>query len=250
MLERDRSRGWFYAGMGVIMLILGALACQSDHMRARDLPLWTCPTAMLPATWTPVATSTVLPGTPQPTLAPTYTPYPSPTPFELLSDFPLGKHVRIGTVGGIGLGIWVWIDQVAVDGPFLIEDEDTGQSVEWWVASWDVTVENASLTSDYEFYPQIQLYVVELLEADGVTYTQGAWGPSGEAADLIGLSHLDLTEEQTLLEPGEQVTVRPAALIPGPEVWRLGYVLDPLDTVDIEEMIAAQSLGSNVGVWI
>jgi murein DD-endopeptidase MepM/ murein hydrolase activator NlpD len=250
MLATHRVKAVLYAGVGLLLLVLGALACESDHMRARELPLWTCPTAVPPATRTPEPTSTVLPGTPEPTPAATYTPYPSPTPFELLSDFPLGKHVRIGSVGGIGLGIWVWMDNVQIDGPFFITDETTGASVEWWVASWDVTVENASLTREYEFYPQMQLYVVEIVEADGTTFTRGAWGPSGEAADFINLPHLELTEDKTLLHPGDQVTVRAAALIPAPEVWRLGYVLDPLDTVDIEEMLSAQSLGSNVGIWI
>src|SRR5687768_5510213 len=82
-----------------------ALACQADNMRARDLPVWTCPTKA------PPPTLTMAPGwemrTPPPA---TYTPYPSATPYTLLSDFPLQKHVLIGGVGGIGLGIWVWMD--------------------------------------------------------------------------------------------------------------------------------------------
>jgi hypothetical protein len=229
----------------ILALTLAALACEEDSMRARDLPVWTCPTDA------PPPTHTMAPGwellTPPP---PTYTPYPSPTPFELLSDFPLGKHVRIGGVGGIGLGIWVWMDNVQVDGPFFIEDPETGAETTWWAASWEVTVENASLTRDYEFYPFAQLYVLEVIEPDGVTHTPGAWGISGEAHDLIGLPRLALTEAATLFHPGDRRTIRAAALIPAPELWRLGYVLDPLDTEDIDEMVAHHSIGSNVGVWI
>lgn len=229
----------------LFVLLAAALACQADHMRARDLPVWTCPTQAPPPTHTPE------PGwelrTPPP---PTYTPYPSATPYTLTSDFPLGKHVRIGGVGGIGLGIWVWMEDVQVEGPFTLEDPSTGAEVTRWVASWEVTVENASLTADYEFYPFAQLYVLEVIEPDGTSHTRGAWGVSGAAHDLVGLPPLGLTEEATLLYPGDQRTVRVAALIPAPEVWRLGYVLDPLDTVDIDEMVANNSLGSNVGVWI
>jgi hypothetical protein len=233
-----------------LVLALAALACNADNMRARDLPLWECPTGIPPATWTMGPTSTTLPGTPPPTSAPTCTPYPTSTPFVLSTDFPLGKHVRIGGVGGIGIGIWVWMDNTEIDGPFAVGDPDTGQVTYWWVASWDVTVENASLTHDYEFYPFAQIYALEVIEADGVTHTPGAWGISAEAHDLIGLPHLELTSEATVLAPGEQTTVRVASLIPAPEIWRMGYVLDPLDTLDIEEMVTKQSLGSNVGVWI
>jgi len=226
-------------------LLLAALACQADNMRARDLPVWTCPTEA------PPATHTMQPGwellTPPPA---TYTPYPTPTPFQLLTDFPLGKHVQIGGVGGIGLGIWVWMDDVAVDGPFFVEDPDSGAETTWWAAAWDVTVENASLTNDYEFYPFAQLYVLEVIEADGLSHTRGAWGVSGEAHDLAGVPPLELSEAATLLEPGDQRTVRAAALIPAPDAWRLAYVLDPLDTEDIDEMVANNSIGSNVGVWV
>src|SRR5688572_15898794 len=99
----------------LIALAAAALACQADNMRARDLPVWTCPTQAPPATLTMAPGWELL--TPPP---PTYTPYPSATPYTLTSDFPLGKHVLIGSVGGIGLGIWVWVDNVQVDGPFIL----------------------------------------------------------------------------------------------------------------------------------
>src|SRR5687767_4120745 len=99
-----------------ILLLMAALACNSDNMRARTLPMWTCPTSAPPATWTPEPTMTTLPGTPTPEPLPTFTPYPTATPYQLFTDFPLGRHVQIGTVGGIGLGIWVWMDNVRVDG--------------------------------------------------------------------------------------------------------------------------------------
>jgi len=74
----------------------------------------------------------------------------------------------------------------------------------------------------------------------GNPHTRGAWGVSGDAHELIGIPELELTEQATLLHPGEQRTVRVAALIPAPDIWRMGYVLDPLDTLDIEEMDGQQ----------
>jgi hypothetical protein len=231
--------------IALLALIAAALACQTSNMRASAPPVWTCPTQA------PPPTSTMPPGwdllTPP---APTYTPYPSPTPYELTSDFPLGQPVHIGDVGGIGFGIWVWVDNVQVNGPFTIKDPTNGAQTTQWVASWDVTVQNASLTADYEFYPFAQLYVLEVIDADGSTHVRGAWGVSGAAHDLIGLPQLQLTQAATLFKPGEQRTVRVAALIPAPEVWRLGYVLDPLNTQDIQAMVANHSIGANVGVWI
>ena len=231
--------------VAVLALIAAMLACQTDNMRASAPPILTCPTDA------PPATSTMPPGwellTPP---APTYTPYPSPTPHELTSDFPLGTHVHIGDVNGIGFGIWVWMDNVKVDGPFTVTDATSGVQSTQWVASWDVTVQNASFTAQYEFYPFAQLYILEVIDADGSTHLRGAWGVSGAAHDLIGLPQLELTDASSIFQPGEQRTVRVAALIPAPEVWRLGYVLDPLNTQDIQEMANDHSIGANVGVWV
>ena len=167
-----------------------------------------------------------------------------------MSDFPLGKHVKIGGVGGIGFGIWVWIDNVAVSGPFQYEDSQTGEIGLRWVAKWDVTVENSSFTSQYEVYPFAQFYVFEVIEADGQTHTTGAWGISAEAHDQIGIPPLDISNQENVLQPRAIHTYTVAAYIPAPDVWRIGYVLDPLDTVDVEEMVEHNSLGSNVGIWI
>lgn len=248
--RNNLGRSQTYIRFALVALVVAAFACNSDNMRARDLPVWTCPTEVPPPTLTMQPSPTVLPGTPTPDPLPTYTPWPTATPYQLMTDFPLGKHVRIGSVNGIGFGIWVWMDNVEVEGPFTIVDENSGIERDLWVASWNVFVENASWTADYEFYPFAQIYAIEIIEEDGITYTAGAWGISGEAHDAIGLPRLELTEESTLLTPGEQKVVRVAAFIPAPEIWRMAYVLDPLDTQDIEEMVAHNSIGSNVGVWI
>lgn len=228
-------------GMIALSIVLATLACNEANMRVRDLPVWTCPTdtphptdIQLPTQVNPEATSTP---------RPTYTPYPTPTPYVLLTDFPLGKHVNIGALnGGIGLGIWVWMDEVEVTGPYQIGDETR------WIAAWDVTVENASLTRPYEFYPMFQIYTLEVLDSSGRSLREG-WGPSAYAAELVGADEMILTEEATRLEPHSQITVRVATFIPEPTLYRMAYVLDPLDTEDFTQMIENNSLGSNVGVW-
>jgi murein DD-endopeptidase MepM/ murein hydrolase activator NlpD len=137
----------------------------------------------------------------------------------------------------------VWMDQVEVSGPYLVEGETR------WVASWEVTVENASLTRPYEFYPMFQIYALEVFDEEGASLREG-WGPSARAAELAGLPPLELTEGATRLEPLTQRTVRVAVLIPAPSLYRMAYVLDPLDTESFAEMLDKNSLGSNVGVWI
>lgn len=241
-----RKNTTLYAVISALLALLAAiLACNTSNMRAKDMPVWTCPTDV------PPPTHTMEPGweqlTPPP---PTFTPWPSATPFTLMSDFPLGKHVKIGGVGGIGFGIWVWLDDVEVLGPFEYQDPRTGDTALRWVARWDVNVENASLTTPYEVYPFAQFYVFEVIEANGYTHTTGAWGISAEAHDEIGIPRLDISNEDNVLQPRATRLYTVAAYIPAPDVWRIGYVLDPLDTVKVDEMLEHNTIGSNVGIWI
>lgn len=233
----------------LIMLVVTTLACSSDTMRASEPPIWECPTPIPVATDTPMATATTKPGTPTPMPGATYTPYPTATPFVLTSDFPLARHVRIGGVGGIGFGVWVWMDSVSVIGPIEVVDPQLDTITERWIAVWDVTVENASATANYEFYPFSQIYVLEYVNRENQNI-RGAFPISKEAAEVAGIEPLELDEDRAYMTPGDIETYRVAAFIPGPNVWRMAYVLDPLDTVNIEEMSTNNSLGSNVGVWI
>lgn len=235
----------------LLTLLAASLACTESNMRVADIPVWECPTAIPLPTDTQAPTATVLPGTPTSTPAATLTPWPTATPYVLTSDFPLGRYVKIGSLGLLDfIGIRVMMDNVEVDGPFEIANQlsaETGNLA--WVASWDVTVENGSLNRIYEVYPQFQLYAIETFLPDGRTL-RGAWGLSAEAADLIDLPSLELTEEATTLQPQQNKTYRVAAFIPGDDVWRLAYILDPLDTEDVDEMVANNSIGSNVLVII
>ena len=53
------TRRSLYLSLWLIPALVGAaLACVSTNMRARDLPVWTCPTPVPPPTVTPEPTAT------------------------------------------------------------------------------------------------------------------------------------------------------------------------------------------------
>ncbi|MBN1137694.1 MAG: M23 family metallopeptidase [Anaerolineae bacterium] len=232
-------------------LLAAGLACDESNvsrMRARDIPEWACPSP------TPIPecliTPSAEPGTPVPTYDyPADCFLPTATPFVLHEDFRLGRRVRIGGVMGIGLGIWVTMDDVEMAGPFTVTNPLTSETDQLWIAKWSVRIENASLTNAYEVYPFSQLYVLTVDHKNGSAVT-GAWGLSAEAHKQIGLDELPLDEDTAILDPGERITYIVAAYVPGPWVRELAYVLDPFDEQNIEDMIEHNSLGSNVGVWI
>lgn len=232
-------------------LLAAGLACNEtniNRMRARDIPEWACPSP------TPIPecliTPSAEPGTPVPTYAyPAECFLPTATPFVLHEDFRLGRRVRIGGVMGIGLGIWVTMDDVEMAGPYTVTNLVTGESDQLWVAQWSVRIENASLTNEYEVYPFSQFFVLTVDHKNGSTVT-GAWGLSAEAHERVGLPELPLDEETAILRSRESITYTVAAYVPGPWVRELAYVLDPFDKANVEDMIEHNSLGSNVGVWI
>jgi hypothetical protein len=57
------------------------------------------------------------------------------------------------------------MDNVQVDGPFFIEDRDGGTTTLGRRLRCDRG--ERLLTSNYEFYPFAQLYVLEVIEPDG-----------------------------------------------------------------------------------
>lgn len=205
-------------------------------------PLWRCgtptpiPTACYtvepPPTYTPPATPQQVCNTPEATA----------TTMQLVTDFPLGKHIQVGPIGGAAAGLWVWIDHVDVDKK-EIELED-GQKVEIWVATWDLTVQNASTETAVEFYPLAQSYVYETRLEDGTT-TRDPYPPTFDAMTAVGIideqyfgdgeyDEDDLGGEEEsddastyILAPGKTITVELAAFVPGPEVLRVAYTLAP-----------------------
>lgn len=254
MNQPNRYRRILATALPVTTLLLMVLACNKSNMTASEIPEWVCPSP------TPIPECLITPspevdeqGTPGP--VPTYD-YPSEcflptaTPFVLHEDFRLGRKVRIGSVNGIGMGIWVTMDNVEVTSdPFLVENFATGVKTRLWVTSWDVKVINASWNRDYEFYPFSQFFVLTIDDEDGNTIT-GAWTIDNEAFEQVGLEPLTLDGNKYILHPGEQITYRVAAYIPGTWPRQLAYILDPLDRQKVQEMVERGTVGSNVGVWI
>lgn len=222
------------------LLALAALACQAESLRARDLPVWECPTPSPAPTHTMAPLPTVGAGTATAAPAATFTPWPTVTPFLRSSEFRLERRVRIGGLGGLGLGIRVWMQDLETSGP-----DTQGR----WIARWQVGVENGSLSQPYEFYPFLQSYVLEVADPAGQPL-RGAWGPSGAALAALDLPEPRFEEESTLVEPGGSRLLQLAAYIPGPEALRLAYVLDPLDASDPAGMAEANALGGNIAVWV
>lgn len=250
MEMRQRRTTALIVGLVLCSLVAAGLACDEGNvkrMRAREIPEWVCPSP------TPIPecliTPSAEPGTPVPTYDyPAACFDPTATPFILHDSFRLGRQIRIGGVMGIGLGIWVTLDNVEVTGPYTVTNPITDQSDQLWIVQWDVRIDNASFTNDYEVYPFSQFYVHAVVHKNG-SVVSGDWPVSEEAHKQLGLSIPDM-EKENIIKTGDSITYTVAAYIPGPKALELAYILDPLDDKHIDEMIEHNSLGSNVGVWI
>jgi len=223
-----------------VMLLLGILACLDSGSRVRrvnELPVLQCAQPPLDPAGP----------TPDPSI-------PTPTPQVFYSDFPLGTTIRLGGLGGIGSGVYVTMDNLEVSGPYDVEGGDTQH-----VACWDVTITNNSLTLDYEYFPQFQLYVIEVEDPSGTGSITRGWTISRDASLAAGEDPVpDIVESgiscddnpHCIPSGGNSTTIRPCTYIPSPDPVRFGYILDPLDTENVEEMVERRSLGSNVAVWV
>ncbi len=261
-MEMRRRRPFFHLRIALVALgslltlVAAVLACTSTNMQAKDQPIWICPTATLdPQCFvTPDGTGTP---PPPPQGSCTYE-----TPYEKTSDFPLGRMVIVGAVGGYGMGVWASMDHVQTHGPFDYTDKTTGAISKVWVVSWTVSVTNGSLSNDYEFYPLSQVYVLDVYD-ENHQLKRGAWPISAEATDLIHIPRLSIDDGSTFLAhgklepmfpwpftPGDGRSYDVAAIVPSPDVWRFALIFDPLDTQKVGEMTEKNSLGSNVAVWI
>lgn len=229
-----------YPMVPLMALLLAAIACLDGGSRVRrvnELPVLEC----------------ALP-TPDPSLPDA----PEPEPEQFFTDFPLETTIRLGGLGGVGTGVYVGMDNLQVDGPFSFEGRN-GEAEDQFVACWDVTITNASLTVDYEFFPQLQMYVLEIEDPSGIGTVSRGWTVSQEAAVAAGEAMLaDIVPASVdcddnlycIPRGGNTQVIRPCTYVPSPDVLRLGYILDPLDDQDFEEMRERNSLGSNVAVWV
>jgi len=234
-----RIKRAIFISFPAVMLLLGALACLDNGTRVRrvnELPVLQC---AQPA--------------PDP-LGPTPDPaIPTPTPQVFYSDFPIGTTIRLGGLGGIGTGVYVTMDNVEVSGPYTVGEEEN------YVACWDVQITNNSLTIDYEYFPQFQIYVIEVEDPSGIGSITRGWTISKDAAleagedplpDIVDASVDCDDNPHCIPSGGNSTTIRPCTFMPSPDPVRFGYILDPLDTENLDEMIERRSLGSNVAVWL
>lgn len=174
-----------------------------------------------PLVTTPMLPPCCLPAPIYPTARPTYTPYPTPTTFEILP--PLAFYLedpiynrtppvqlRLRMKSPIEEGMLAFII------PLLS------------AAAWRVEITNVG-TVEYDFLGAGYTYVSEVTE--GGVITTGVWPPSHQAADFLGIT--EQSYGPVALLPGQTITVQVAAWIPaGSSVSKVALLLNPYETGD------------------
>lgn len=166
------------------------------------------------------------------TLRPTYTPYPTATPFVIRPPqaFYLADPVY---TAGIASPARARLRLLTVQ---------TLASPSGTVAYWELEVKNIG-TSPYEVFPAAQMVISSVLTNDGDV--QGVWGASRRAALDAGLP---AGLEAVSLGAGQTHTFRLAAYIPDGVPQHFAFTLDP--TTRPTPPASDRMLGSNLLTWV
>jgi hypothetical protein len=183
-----------YVLVAPVMLIFAALACGTVVM---DQAYYTCPTAI------PQPTSTVLPGTPEPTMMPPPTPYTIAPP----GDFYVGDAVFAGQPGAL-LRLRFRLQSVQV--------QPAGSQN---LVTWRLEVSNLGSVT-YETIPPALMLISRITTANGEQ--TGTWRTSQAAMNAAGFTN----ENYDPLMPGSSRVYRLAAYAPAGDVRQLAYLLD------------------------
>lgn len=183
-----------YVLVAPVMLIFAALACGTV---VTDIAHYTCPTAM------PQPSSTVLPGTPEPTMMPPPTPYTITPP----GDFYVGDAVFAGQPGA-PLRLRFRLQSVQVQ-PAGAQN----------LVTWRLEVSNLGSVS-YETIPPALMLISRITTAHGEQ--TGTWRASEAAMNAAGFTN----ENYDPLPPGATRVYHLAAYAPAGEVRQLAYLLD------------------------
>lgn len=190
-------------------------------------------------TYTPTTTNTSLPGgiysTPAghrpgmtSTSRPTYTPYPSATPYIATYSYFFDDEVYTDqAASALRLRLRIGNVRTAVSSRF-----DDRQ-----IALFEVEVANRGEVF-YVLLAPIQIYVAEV---DGIA---GGWWVSGDAARDAGITLADAAIDGVRLDPGQTVTFEMAAYVPVGSVDAIAWILDPFAN-GYDGHIA----GGNVAYW-
>jgi hypothetical protein len=177
-----------------VMLALTALACSTVVTAPGQ---YTCPTAI------PWPTTTVMPGTPIPTLAPPPTPYTIVPP----QDFYVGDAIFVGQPGA------------AMRLRFRLQNVQVQPAGGQYLVTWQLAIHNAGTTT-YEALPPMLMLITRLATASGPQ--SGTWRTAEAAMKLAGFT----SENYEALSPGATRLYRLAAFIPTGNVSQFAYLLD------------------------
>jgi hypothetical protein len=172
---------------------------------------------------TPLVPPCCLPPPIIPTDRPTYTPYPTPTKFEILP--PLSFYLEdpiYNRTPPVEL-------RLRMKSPILEHTEEIFWILEFTGASWQIEIKNVGQV-EYDFLGAGYTYVSEVETSTG-TIKDGVWSPSHFAATFLGIT--ESAYNPVALLPGETITVRVAAMIPGgSKVRKIALLLNPYLTGD------------------
>jgi hypothetical protein len=176
------------------MLMFAALACGTI---VTDMASYSCPTPV------PQPTTTVLPGTPEPTLPPPATPY-SITPPQ---DFYVGDAVFVGQPGA------------PLRLRFRLQNVLTQPAQSQNLVTWRLEIRNVGTTA-YETIPVALMVITRINTANGEQ--TGTWSTSEAAMAAAGFTN----ENYDPLPPGSTRVYRLAAYARAGSVLQFAYLLD------------------------
>ncbi|MBZ0299391.1 MAG: hypothetical protein K8J31_06615 [Anaerolineae bacterium] len=194
VIQRGMLLRSIYVLVAPVMLVFAALACGT---LVTETASYTCPTAI------PQPTSTVLAGTPEPTLAPPPTPYTITPP----QDFYVGDAVFVGQPGA------------PLRLRFRLQNVQTQPAQSQNLVTWRLEIRNLGSTT-YETVPAALMVITRITTANGAV--NGTWNTSESAMNAAGFTN----ENYDPLPPDATRVYRLAAYIPAGNASQFAYLLD------------------------
>jgi hypothetical protein len=193
-VQRSMLLRSIYLLVAPVMMMFAALACGTV---VTEQAQYTCPTPI------PQPTSTVLAGTPIPTLPPPPTPYTITPP----QDFYVGDAVFVGQPGA------------PLRLRFRLQNVQSQPAGSLNRVTWRLEIRNLGITT-YETIPVALMVITRINTASGEQ--TGTWRTSEAAMQAAGFTN----ENYEPLAPGSTRTYRLAAHIPAGSVGQFAYLLD------------------------
>jgi len=152
-----------------------------------------------------------------PTAVPTYTPYPTATPFSLLNNFYRGDTVyTYASTSRIG----IQLQNVTTVSPYPADPSDMA-------FEWTFQVSNIG-PIEYDFYPYFQTYLSQIRFYDG-SIVNSVWSASLGLGDQLGIP---VSVIPVPLQPGQSQTFSflSDGFQSGDLVQTIAFVLNPIDS--------------------